>query len=744
MKKAFPLLFLVVVVAIFFKSFFLSHLLPIPSDTIVGLYNPFRDLYAKEYPRGVPFKNFLITDPVRQLYPWRYESIQQIKSFHLPLWNPYAFAGSPLLANHQSAVFNPFNLLFFVLPFPYAWSFLIFLQMPLCGIFLFLYLKNLKLHTLSILLATSAFIFSGFFTAWLEWGTVDMVALWLPAILLSIDKIFLEKKYNWYALYFFASIISFFSGHLQIFFYEVLFAHAYIFFRLISQSEKVKPLLIGLPFGILTIAIASIQWIPLGQFILLSERNMDLVTQVGWYIPIQHLITFFVPDFFGNPTTLNYWGVWNYAELAGYIGIPALFFATYACFKKMHKIELFFLISLAIALLFALPTPIAMIPSLLHIPFLSTAQPTRLLFIIDFSLCVLAAFGLSAFMKEKNIKVFIPILLFSFIFISIWILLPILTRLFPSISLDQLTIIKHNLLPPTGIFAMSVCFILFSWYFHSSKSAVYICILCILLISVFDGIRFADKFTSFTNRSYLFPTTKTLQFLQSNLGNFRYMATDSRIFPPNFSVMYHLQTVDGYDPLYTKTYGAFIAASERSMPDIHEPFGFNRIITPHNSDSRLMDLSGVKYVLSLTPLHSQKLREVLREGQTIVYENSSVFPRLFFVKQIIPVATNKNGIRVLFNNSYDLHKTAAVEGYSGQQNFSGNGTIENFFYSPERISFTTNATSDQFLVLTDQYYPTWKAFVDGKSITMYPADLAFRGIVIPKGHRNISFAIQLF
>ncbi len=61
--------------------------MPIPADTIVGLYHPFKDLYAKEYPNGIPYKNFLTTDPVRQQYPWRSLTIDNEKNGKLPLWN---------------------------------------------------------------------------------------------------------------------------------------------------------------------------------------------------------------------------------------------------------------------------------------------------------------------------------------------------------------------------------------------------------------------------------------------------------------------------------------------------------------------------------------------------------------------------------------------------------------------------------------------------------------------------------
>ena len=136
MKKIIPFAIVVLIPFIFFWQFFIKGLLPIPSDTIIGLYHPFRDLYAKDYPRGIPFKNFLITDPVRQQYPWKELAINIEKNWELPIWNPYNFSGTPLLANFQSAVFYPLNILFFILPFSFSWSLFILLAPILAGIFL--------------------------------------------------------------------------------------------------------------------------------------------------------------------------------------------------------------------------------------------------------------------------------------------------------------------------------------------------------------------------------------------------------------------------------------------------------------------------------------------------------------------------------------------------------------------------------------------------------------------------------
>src|SRR3989344_7444514 len=180
----------IAIIFIFFSPFFLKGLLPIPADTIIGLYHPFRDLYANDYPNGIPFKNFLITDPVRQIIPWKKLATDQLLKSQFPLWNPYEMAGMPLLGNFQSSPFYPLNALLLLKPFYAPWSVFILLQFLGAGFFLYLYLRNLNLDRRAALLGTLSFCFSGFFIAWLEWGTVVHVALWLPLVLLSIDKMF--------------------------------------------------------------------------------------------------------------------------------------------------------------------------------------------------------------------------------------------------------------------------------------------------------------------------------------------------------------------------------------------------------------------------------------------------------------------------------------------------------------------------------------------------------------------------
>jgi len=751
MKRLFPIIFFSLITVIFFKSFFFQFKLPIPSDTIVGLYHPFRDLYEKEYPRGIPFKNFLITDPVRQQFPWRELSISLEKKLELPLWNPYNFSGSPLLANFQSAPFYPLNLLFLILSFETAWSFLIVSQVILALAFMFLYLRNLKISLISAILGSIVFAFSGFSISWLEWGTVIHTAIWLPLILLSVDKIVSSIKHEvsgiknknliiWELVFLFSLISSFFAGHLQIFFYVFIFSAVYFIIRWIQYGKNLKILTLFLIFYLSFFILTFVQWLPTLRFILESARgeNQALWQKDGWFIPWQNLIQFIAPDFFGNPSTLNYWGIWNYAEFVGYVGIFPLVLAIFALFFRHDKKTLFFGAIFFTSLIFCLPTFFAKTPFLLNIPFLSTSQPTRLLFLVDFSLAVLSAFGLDHFLKDKK-RIFYPLGFLTLTLIIIWLVVIFGKNNF--IPAENLAVAKRNLFLPTILFAVS--FILFSIGTVLKQKKLTLALSCIIVgIVIFDLFRFGFKFIPFTNKEYLFPDTKTTAFLQNKSNYYRIMSVDPRILAPNFSTTYRIQSLDGYDPLYLKRYGELIAASERGKPDISSPFGFNRIINPQKADSKIVDLLGVKYVLSLNELNLPKLQKVFQEGQTKIYENRDALPRAFFIEELKVAINKQEAINLIFSDKMNLARQAVVEGYDGQIQFT-TGKVKINNYSENKIELSTENEGQGFLILTDVYYPLWHADVDGKEVKIYRTDYNFRGIIVPKGKHKIDFHISL-
>jgi hypothetical protein len=602
------------------------------------------------------------------------------------------------------------------------------------------------------------FSFCGFSIAWMEWGTVVETALWLPLIFLIKEILIKKFTLKWMFILILVESTVLFAGHLQTLFYIYLFSDIYLLSRIgqeVYRQHKFHNFIseyIGkfAPFLVILFVVAfitSIQWLPTLQFILNSARDVDQANwqTAGWFIPWQNLIQFVVPDFFGNPTTLNYWGVWNYAEFIGYIGIVPLFLAIICLFYRKDTKTLFFGALFVLSLIFALPTFFAQIPFILHIPFLSSSQPTRLLFITDFCLAILAGLGLDTFLKNKKSAI-IPVLILGLIFGGLWSFILLKNHFGLMISVDNILTTKRNLVFSSILFAGVACLFLLifiSAFLKRNKKLDIIFIILFISITIFDLFRFGWKFLPFTPSQYLYPATKTTEFLQKNIGNYRYMTTDSQIFPPNFSIMYKLQSVDGYDPLYLRSYGEYIAASERGKPDIQPPFGFNRIITPHKYDSPLINLLGVKYVLSLTDISSPKLKKVFQEGETRIYENKAVLPRTFFVNNLVISNSKQETINKLFNSSLDFKNTAVVSVPLSLSKLT-KGRVTILYYSPNKITLSTNNGGIGFLILTDINYPTWHAKIDGVETKIFTTDFMFRGVVIPSGKHTVIFSDSLF
>ena len=183
------ILFFLVLTGIFFWKVWAQGLLPIPADALAGMYHPFRDYFSSQYPQGVPYKNYILTDPVLQQYPWKWLAIDDWKNGKVPWSNPYNFSGTLLLANIQAGVFYPLNILFFIGEFSQIWTIYIIIQPVLSALFMYLWLKNNKLSFAASLFGGLTWAFASFNIVWLEWGNMGHAGMYLPLALLAIDKL---------------------------------------------------------------------------------------------------------------------------------------------------------------------------------------------------------------------------------------------------------------------------------------------------------------------------------------------------------------------------------------------------------------------------------------------------------------------------------------------------------------------------------------------------------------------------
>ena len=128
-----------------------------------------------------------------------------------------------------------------------------------------------------------------------------------------------------------------------------------------------------------------------------------------------------------------------------------------------------------------------------------------------------------------------------------------------------------------------------------------------------------------------------------------------------------------------------------------------------------------------------------------IYKNKQVLPRTFFVRNLNIAKNNQDAINLLFDYQNDLRSNAVLSDEADikkEWEFLG-ATADIISYKENKVVISTKNKGDGFMVLTDSYYPTWHATIDGKETKIYRTDYNFRGIVVPKGEHKIEFYISL-
>lgn len=737
-----PILFILLLWFIFASPYFLQEKVPYPSTYQVNHFAPWSH-YEKFWG---PVKNGAMPDIVDQIYPWKKFTIDSLKSAQIPFWNPYNFSGSPHLANFQSAVLSPFNLLFLLFSFIDAWSILILLQPLLAGLFMYLFVREVGLKRVGSLISSISFMFSGFIVVWMAYGTLSLAISFLPLALFAIVRFYKTKQVRYLILLSLIIPFSFFSGHFQISLYYLGALITFVIFKVLTEPKKLTALylLSTVIFGLVLSMPQILPSIELYKSAIRSE-----IFQIGESIPVQYLITVIAPDFFGNPVTRNDW-FGHYAEWSGFIGILQLFLGIIAIWKVRSKIVVFFAILGITALILAVNSPVSQLIVSLEIPVISTSALSRIIVLFSFSFAVLSGFGFDWLIREISptntlrVKVVRELaILFGVIgvfFASMWILL-FFGKVYPD---EWLIVAKRNFVLPTVLFIGAVFAIFVS---IKNKKFIILTAFSLLLIVSFDGIRFASKWMPFDPKELVFPKVSVIEGIRKNIDNGRIFGN----IGAEVTSYYGFSSIEGYDPLYIGRYGEFIRSAgngeflegERSVVQLDRKGKYA---------NRVLDLLGVSLIFHpiadtnqgwAYPVWEDKKRYslVYQDDKFQLFKNNFSLPRaaLFYDYEVIK--DDKEIIDRFYSDDFDFRNVLILEEKPGGLNIEENasGSAEIIYYSPNKIVIETATNSPGILFLSDNYYPGWEARVNGRLVRIHRANYSFRAVIVPKGESTVEF-----
>jgi hypothetical protein len=272
---------------------------------------------------------------------------------------------------------------------------------------------------------------------------------------------------------------------------------------------------------------------------------------------------------------------------------------------------------------------------------------------------------------------------------------------------------------------LAVCAVTaFIW--RSARTPAPLILLACLLVA--DLLYFGMSYNPFVARDLVLPRTGATDFLASSPVRDRFCGLDTpesslwkgNCLPPATNLAYGLTDVRGKEGLFPYRIGAFMELLKDDPKVV-----FAAAVHFKRHDSPLLDLMGMRHVMSRDPLESPKFREVYR-GEVRVSENTGALPRTF--------ALGRDAVQ---QPARDAESLLAEIQAAHERRTSDEVSLAH--HSPHYVRIQSRLSQPSRLVLTDTLFPGWRAFSDGRQTAMQPFCWLFRSVPVASTNQHVEF-----
>ena len=672
---------------------------------------------------------------VHQAYSWFNFWVANIKRGILPLWDPYTFGGHSFAGEMQTAAFYPLHLLLALFPFnsqgvfsPQLYHQWFAFAHFLGACFMFALAREMRLSRFSSIVAGICFSFGGF-VVHAEWPDMLQSAIWLPLVFLFFLRAMRTASIRPAILY--ASLsglslgLAILAGSLHVGIMQalvVLSAGVFAGFHPRLQGEEprrnrwVLPAVAAAVVAVVAFCAGAVQLFPSMEY---SGRALRFLG-VGPALPATQkipyaylgdglwphgLVSLLLPFAFNGNTGPG-------ETMSPYMGVFPLLAAIVALWRCWSNLWVRYLAGLAAAaLLYSLGSY-----SLLHgvlyavVPRLWMAREAgRFVYLADFSLAILAAFGVETLLCAPARKEVWGGICRVFTWVAIA----------GAVALAVPGIFGHPDINPWTSFSLLMVLLsygLFRYIIHGhSGTAARLLIVALILfdLSAFNWAprNIIQQGPSHTNHlDRLMSCRGAANFLKSRPGPFRVrILTDPE---PNIGDLFGVPTLSGRGATVTK--------------DALDVLGYG-------------DLLNARYLLR--PASAGEPGAVYQDASWKVYDNPTAYGGAWVVHETIVEPSQErllsrlNGKEIdprrqaLIGEPLDVALAPRIEGANEEISFHA--------YGANRLELTARASGRGLLVLSEFFYPGWRATVNGREERIYRVDGVLRGIVIPRGESRV-------
>lgn len=722
---------------------------------------------------------------------------EALRAGQMPAWNPFQFAGAPLLATAQPAPFYPLEAAFLVLPAFVANNLYVVCNFSVAAVGTFFFAHRLTRDRAGACIAALAFGSSGFMYGHIAHQSVVAAAGWLPWTLYGFER--LRERVDPAGVVALAAPLaaSFLAGQPQMSVLIVIVLALYAVAQLVLAEPRARRLLkpaaatLGVvvavemvaPYVLAVNAVALAIWV--GVLLVLGAAVVEIVIRrrpraawaailaivaaagaaavqlvpvisivgdtsrasfsyadaTSFSFPASHVILVLVPQLFGSSHT--YHGQFNLTELSAYPGAAAIVLGA-AGLARARRDDRFVALSIAAAFAFVAALGHTTVFGLLvwATPILGHFRSWgRYAVVLDLAVAVCAAYGVAA-LRSRVDRAVRRAALAAGALVAISLLVPLLPRVakYAVSGAPRL----YAVLPPICAAAAAVgCVALFRTRPALAVAACALVVVADGLVSFGIGSELASSPTVAALDAVYSPTRTSAwgPVAPAAGGVVRYMYLGRTIEPaepyfPQATDLKGLRSGNGYDPLAPSAY--LDTVGMRQDGGVQQP---SRLLKNPGWTLDLLRVSTVLVPASERPSDVSPRYTLLGAANGVA--RYRYIPRLadaFLVgrAQGVPHSTAVAAVRGA--TRFDPRREALLEDCAGctrTVRAGAAGVVRGERRKGGEVTLDVVADRAAALVVSEAWFRGWRASVDGHPARVMRADGLLLGVLIPPGPHQV-------
>jgi len=704
---------------------------------------------------------------------------QELREGRLPVWDPHSMCGFPLLAGLQFAALSPLSWTVAVLGPGRFCTLTVLVSMVLAGSFSFGWLRRgLRLGDGGALVGAVVVLCSGYFLVRVYAGHLSQIATfpWMLAVLWRVERLLSAPTLRRVALLGGSYAMVVLAGYPQFLVFVLYLTAARLGLHAVGagQDRRSRFAAVGgvACAGLLGMLLAAPQLLATMEILPQTQRASSdtYAFATSYSLAPENLLTLLAPTLFGDEIGVRYWGRAFQWEVCGFVGIGALVLAALGAGGSHAQRKLWIGVTL-LALLLALGrfTPIFRAAFEILPGVRQFRAPGRYLSLWTVSVSALAAMGFDRWWKDGE-----GMRRTTFRLGAVCAALAGGVLLLVAVS------------GPTGGGAGDRWQRILSWeasdpesscaqiragnpefaedsYRQAWRAGAWAGVTLIVLAGVLlthargrlpgraaalivgggllvELLAFGGRYLRRQEESELPWPTEFVAFVRSRPG------WPFRIASPvnDWRDLQHvgrcqlagLDHVSGYESMLLRRYAELVNVISGEAPDT------SMVSAPLSSPHPVLDMLGVK--LWLVPPHVLPPPGWLAVGQVDarkIVEAPAAFPRAFLVGTALTLPARDERLRWLANPNVDLSGTVVLEVPPPGQRPSGapRGVVRSIETTPGRYEIRAESPQGEYLVLTESYYPGWRAWIDDAPAEILCANHLVQAIWLPPGSHRVRF-----